>query len=72
MVSAIPAVRAALLEFQRDFPPARRQPGAVIDGRDIGTVVCPDATAKLFVDAAAGGPRPSPLAGTQGHGHRAG
>ena len=49
VVSAIPAVRAALLDFQRAF--ARTPPGAVIDGRDIGTVVCPDATAKLFVDA---------------------
>lgn len=49
IVSAIPAVRATLLEFQRAF--ARTPPGAVIDGRDIGTVVCPDATAKLFVDA---------------------
>ena len=47
-----PAVRAALLAFQRKFaahPPEAA--GAVIDGRDIGTVVCPDATAKLFVDA---------------------
>jgi cytidylate kinase len=52
VVSAIPVVRAALLDFQRAFaakPPGA--PGAVIDGRDIGTVVCPDATAKLFVDA---------------------
>ena len=49
MVSVFPAVRAALLDYQRTF--ARREPGAVIDGRDIGTVVCPDATAKLFVDA---------------------
>jgi CMP/dCMP kinase len=49
IVSAFPSVRAALLEFQRAF--ARRPPGAVIDGRDIGTVVCPDATVKLFVDA---------------------
>ena len=49
IVSAIPAVRAALLDFQRAV--ARTPPGAVIDGRDIGTVVCPDATAKLFVDA---------------------
>jgi cytidylate kinase len=48
-VSAIPAVRAALFKFQRDF--ATQWPGAVIDGRDIGTVICPDATAKLFVDA---------------------
>ena len=50
LVSVFPAVRAALLAYQRDF--ARRPPGAVIDGRDIGTVVCPDAQAKLFVDAA--------------------
>ncbi|MBU6297409.1 MAG: (d)CMP kinase [Alphaproteobacteria bacterium] len=49
IVSAIPSVRAALLDFQRSF--ATRPPGAVIDGRDIGTVVCPNATAKLFVDA---------------------
>ena len=50
VVSAFPSVRAMLLEFQRTF--ARRRPGVVIDGRDIGTVVCPDATVKLFVDAA--------------------
>ncbi|HSM94798.1 MAG TPA: (d)CMP kinase [Rhizomicrobium sp.] len=50
LVSVFPPVRAALLEYQRSF--ARREPGAVIDGRDIGTVVCPDAAAKLFVDAA--------------------
>ena len=49
LVSVFPAVRAALLDYQRNF--ARQEPGAVIDGRDIGTVVCPDATAKLFVDA---------------------
>lgn len=49
IVSAHPGVRAALLAFQRDF--AAKGPGAVLDGRDIGTVVCPDATAKLFVDA---------------------
>lgn len=49
IVSAHPAVRAALLEFQRAF--AATPPGAVIDGRDIGTVVCPDATVKLFVGA---------------------
>ncbi len=51
IVSALPAVRAALLEFQREF--ARRSPGAVLDGRDIGTVVCPDARVKLFVTASA-------------------
>ena len=46
-------MRAALLDFQRDFAsnPPGGAAGAVIDGRDIGTVVCPDATAKLFVDA---------------------
>ena len=48
-VSAIPAVRAALLEMQRSF--AGRAPGAVLDGRDIGTVVCPDADIKLYVTA---------------------
>lgn len=47
VVAAIPEVRAALLDFQRDF--ARR--GAVLDGRDIGTVVCPEADVKLFVTA---------------------
>lgn len=47
-VAAIPAVRAALLEFQRAFGRAR---GAVLDGRDIGTVVFPDAAVKLFVTA---------------------
>ncbi len=48
-VAAIPAVRAALLDFQRDFG---RQPcGAVLDGRDIGTVIFPDADAKFWVTA---------------------
>lgn len=47
-VAAIPAVRAALLDFQRDFGGAR---GAVLDGRDIGTVVFPEAPVKLFVTA---------------------
>ena len=51
IVAVIPEVRAALLEFQRSF--ARRPPGAVLDGRDIGTVVCPDAHAKLFITASA-------------------
>jgi CMP/dCMP kinase len=50
LVSVFPAVRAALLDYQRKF--AATSPGAVIDGRDIGTVVCPDAQAKLFVDGA--------------------
>jgi cytidylate kinase len=52
-VAAIPAVRAALLDYQRRFAaaPPGGQPGAVLDGRDIGTVVCPDAPVKLFVTA---------------------
>jgi CMP/dCMP kinase len=52
-VAVIPSVRAALLQFQRDFaasPPGGKS-GAVLDGRDIGTVVCPDAAAKVFVTA---------------------
>ena len=48
-VAVIAAVRAALVDFQRAF--ARRAGGAVLDGRDIGTVICPDAEAKLFVTA---------------------
>ena len=48
-VGSIPAVRAALLDFQRRF--ARQAPGAVLDGRDIGTVICPDAEVKLYVTA---------------------
>jgi cytidylate kinase len=53
IVAAIPAVRAALLDRQREFaahPPAPFH-GAVLDGRDIGTAVCPEATVKLFVTA---------------------
>ena len=50
IVSAIPAVRDALLAFQCDF--AAASPGAVLDGRDIGTVICPDADVKIFVIAA--------------------
>jgi len=49
IVSAHPSVRAALLERQRDF--ARQKGGAVLDGRDIGTVIAPEAEAKLFVTA---------------------
>lgn len=49
IVSAIPEVRAALLAYQRDF--ARSPPGAVLDGRDIGTVIAPDAEVKIFVTA---------------------
>lgn len=53
-VSAIPAVRAALHDFQTGFlaHPPGEGPGAVMDGRDIGTVIAPHATAKLFIDAA--------------------
>jgi CMP/dCMP kinase len=49
VISAIPQVRAAVLAFQRDF--GRTPPGAVLDGRDIGTVVFPDAEIKIFVTA---------------------
>jgi CMP/dCMP kinase len=54
VVAAIPAVRAALLGLQRGFAhhPPEGQPGAVLDGRDIGTVVCPEALAKVFLTAA--------------------
>ena len=50
VVSAIPEVRAALFDFQQEF--AALPPGAVLDGRDIGTVICPNADVKIFVDAA--------------------
>lgn len=49
-VAVLPEVRAALIAFQRSF--ALRTGGAVLDGRDIGTVICPDAQAKLYVTAA--------------------
>jgi len=49
VVSAIPEVRVALLRLQQDF--AAVPPGAVLDGRDIGTVICPFADAKIFVTA---------------------
>jgi len=49
MISAYPSVRAALLQRQQDF--ARQSGGAVLDGRDIGTVVAPEAAVKLFVSA---------------------
>jgi cytidylate kinase len=51
VVAANPAVRAALVEFQRRF--AAQPPGAVLDGRDIGTVICPGAEVKLYVVASA-------------------
>lgn len=52
-VAAIPGVRAALYDYQRHFaahPPATSH-GAILDGRDIGTVICPDAALKLYIDA---------------------
>jgi len=49
IVSAIPEVRAALFAFQQEF--AATPPGAVLDGRDSGTVICPDADVKIFVTA---------------------
>ncbi len=51
VVAANEDVRAELLQYQRNF--AKREKGAVLDGRDIGTVVCPDADVKLFVTASA-------------------
>jgi len=53
IVAAIPGVRRALLEAQRQFArqPPQGEPGAVLDGRDIGTVVCPDAEIKLYLTA---------------------
>jgi CMP/dCMP kinase len=49
VVSAVPEVRAALFKLQQDF--AAAPPGAVLDGRDIGTVICPNADVKIFVTA---------------------
>ena len=53
LVAPFPAVRAALLDLQRHFAaaPPGGKPGAVLDGRDIGTVVCPEAEVKIFVTA---------------------
>lgn len=50
-IAVMPAVRRALVEAQREF--AERAPGTVLDGRDIGTVVCPDAVVKFYVTASA-------------------
>ncbi|WP_091531877.1 (d)CMP kinase [Fontimonas thermophila] len=50
VIAAVPEVRAALLQRQRDF---RRRPGLIADGRDMGTVVFPDAVLKIFMDASA-------------------
>lgn len=51
VVAALPQVRAALTDYQRRF--ARRQGGAVLDGRDIGTVICPEAEVKIYMTASA-------------------
>ena len=48
-IALIPEVRAALLEFQRKF--SQKMPGSILDGRDIGTIVCPDAKIKIFLTA---------------------
>ena len=48
-IASIPEVRAALLKFQRNF--SQKMPGAVLDGRDIGTIICPDAKIKIFLTA---------------------
>ena len=48
-IAAIQEVRASLLKFQRNF--SRKMPGAVLDGRDIGTIVCPSAKVKIFLTA---------------------
>ena len=50
-IAVIPQVRTALVQFQKTF--AKQEGGAVLDGRDIGTVICPDADVKLFVTASA-------------------
>ena len=54
-VAAMPQVRQALFEFQRAFAenPPDNKPGAILDGRDIGTVICPDADVKFFITASA-------------------
>ena len=66
VVSAIPRVREALVNFQRQF--AADPPGAVLDGRDIGTVICPHADVKIFVDCRPQSPRPPPDPGGAGAG----
>jgi cytidylate kinase len=68
IVAAIPEVRAELVDFQRNF--ARSQPGAVIDGRDIGTVIAPQAEVKIFVIASAEERARRRIAELQGRGER--
>ncbi len=68
IVANIPAVRVVLRKAQRLF--ANDPAGAVLDGRDIGTVICPDAEVKLYVTAAAGPGRPPPCrVAKPGRGH---
>lgn len=66
-VAAVPEVRAALVDFQRSF--AARAGGAVLDGRDIGTVICPGAQVKLFVTASRDVRARRRCAELQGKGH---
>ncbi len=68
-IAVMPAVRRALVEAQRRF--AATPPGAVLDGRDIGTVVCPDATVKLLRHGLAQDPCPAPLRRDPGLGQEA-
>ena len=72
VVSAIPKVREVLLNFQRQF--AADPPGAVLDGRDIGTVICPHADVKIFVVGRpqSAGPPPDPGSPGAGRGRRRG
>ncbi|QQG36247.1 MAG: (d)CMP kinase [Micavibrio aeruginosavorus] len=51
IVAAMPTVRLALYDFQREFPAKSGKPGAILDGRDIGTVIFPEAILKFYVDA---------------------
>jgi CMP/dCMP kinase len=69
VVAAIPEVRAELVTFQRAF--ARQKPGAVIDGRDIGTIIVPDAEVKIFVTASAEERARRRLLELQGRGEKA-
>ncbi|MFA5040759.1 MAG: (d)CMP kinase [Bdellovibrionales bacterium] len=71
-VAAIPAVRAALLKFQKDFcaTPPQGKKGAVLDGRDIGTVIAPDAPVKIFVTASAEARAMRRFKELQGRGHK--
>jgi cytidylate kinase len=68
VVSAFPDVRAALLALQRNF--AKAPPGAVLDGRDIGTVICPNADVKIFVTATPGARAQRRVLELKAHGER--